>query len=76
MGITALVLPTVRTVESWTATGRIAGVLLLAAALAAVVGLARVMLGRRAAQITAGVVVAAAVIGVVLWAVVRVVDAA
>ncbi len=48
MGIAALVLSTVRTVESWTATGRIAGVLLLAAA----------------------------VIGAVLWAVVRVVDAA
>lgn len=69
-------LPTVRTVESWTTTGRLAGVLLLALSLAAVVGLSRLVLGRRAARITTAFLVVAAVMGVVLWAVVRVIDGA
>ena len=66
----------VRSVESWTAGSRVAGVLLLAACLVALVAWSRRMLGRRAGQITSAVVTTVAVVAVVVWAVVRVIDGA
>jgi hypothetical protein len=74
MGMTAALLLTVRTVESWTGAGRAAAVLLIAATVAAVIAWSRRVLGRRAGQITAIVLVSVTMVGLVFWAVVRVID--
>lgn len=74
MGMIAALMLTVRTVESWTGTGRAAAVLLIAATVAALIGWSYRVLGRRAAQITAIVLVSVTMVGLVFWAVVRVID--